>query len=54
MRDNRPAEIDLLDQNLFVDGEFSEVVKKNFEEVAGNLRQLQLNLEKLQFSYTNI
>ncbi len=54
MNDNRPAEMDLLDNNLFVDGEFSEVVKKNFEEVAANLRQLQLNLEKLQFAYTNI
>jgi len=54
MGDNRPAEIALLDKNLFVESEFSEVVKKNFEEVADNLRQLQLNLEKLQFGYTNI
>ena len=54
MSDNRPVEIDLLDQNFFVDGEFAEVVKKNFEEVEANLQQLQLNLEKLQFSYTNI
>ncbi len=54
MEENRPEEIDLLSQNLFVDSEFSEVVKKNFEEVASSLQQLKLNLEKLQFSYTNI
>ncbi len=54
MKENRPVEIDLLDRNLFVDKEFSSIVKKNFEEVAANLRQLELALEKLQFSYTNI
>ncbi|MEM1318873.1 MAG: AAA family ATPase [Bacteroidota bacterium] len=54
MSDNRPAEIDLLDQNMFVDTEFSEIVKQNFEEVAAHLHQLQLTLEQLQFSYTNI
>ena len=54
MTDNRPTEIDWLDKNLFVEAEFAEIVKKNFEEVATHLRQLQLSLEKLQFSYTNI
>lgn len=54
MEENRPEEINLLEQNLFVDSEFSEVVKKNFEEVATSLQQLKLNLEKLQYSYTNI
>lgn len=54
MSENRPAEIDELDKNMFVDIEFSDIVKKNFEEVEANLRQLQLGLEKLQFSYTNI
>ncbi|MEM9820419.1 MAG: AAA family ATPase [Bacteroidota bacterium] len=54
MEENRPVEMDLLDQNLFVDTEFSEVVKRNFEEVADHLKQLQLSLEKLQFAYTNI
>jgi len=39
---------------MFVDVEFAGIVKKNFEEVEANLRQLQLGLEKLQFSYTNI
>ncbi|MEL7377040.1 MAG: AAA family ATPase [Bacteroidota bacterium] len=54
MRDNRPAEIEQLDQNLFVSGEFTEVVTKNFEEVRTQLEQLKLNLEKLQFAYTNL
>ena len=54
MGDNRPAEIEFLDENLFVESEFAEIVKKNFEEVAASLRQLQLSLEKLQFAYTTI
>lgn len=54
MRSNRPAEIEQLDQNLFVDSKFVEVVTKNFEEVRTQLEQLKLNLEKLQFSYTNL
>jgi MoxR-like ATPase len=54
MDDNRPIEIDMLERNLFVDAEFASIVRQNFEEVAANLRQLHLALEKLQFSYTNI
>ena len=54
MSTHRPAEMDLLDQNLFVDAAFSEVVKKNFDEVNAHLKQLQLNLEQLHFAYTNI
>lgn len=54
MKENRPVEIDMLDRNLFVDPAFAEIVKKNFEAVQDNLHQLQLNLEKLQFAYTNI
>ncbi len=54
MSENRPVEIDLLDKNLFVDADFASIVKKNFEEVATHLRQLQLSLEQLHFSYTNI
>ncbi|RQH17114.1 hypothetical protein D5R40_33535 [Okeania hirsuta] len=54
MKENQPVEIDALDQNLFVDPEFAEIVKKNFEEVRSHLQQLQLSLEKLQFAYTNV
>ena len=54
MKNNRPAEIDQLDQNLFVDAEFADVVKKNFEEVESHLKQLKLTLEQLQFAYTTI
>ncbi|MEL7219771.1 MAG: ATPase, partial [Bacteroidota bacterium] len=54
MSENRPAEMDLLDKNLFVNENFAEVVKKNFEEVATHLKQLQMRLEQLHFAYTNI
>lgn len=54
MAENRPAEIDNLDENLFVDAEFAEIVKRNFTEVESHLKQLKLSLEKLQFSYANI
>lgn len=40
--------------NLFVDEDFAEVVMKNFEEVQSNLKDLQLRLEQLQFSYTKM
>ena len=54
MQENSPEEINGLEKNLFVDEEFASIVKKNFEEVASSLKNLKLQLEKLQFSYTNI
>ena len=54
MEENRPAEINSLDQNLFVDKELSQIVRKNFDEVVAHLKQLQLTLEKIQFAYTNV
>ncbi|MEO0470800.1 MAG: AAA family ATPase [Bacteroidota bacterium] len=54
MSDHAPAEIEGLDNNLFVNEEYAQIVRKNFDEVAESLRSLKLQLEKLQFYYTNL
>ncbi|MEM6699133.1 MAG: AAA family ATPase, partial [Bacteroidota bacterium] len=54
IEENQPEEISGLENNLFVEAEFAEIVKRNFEEVANSLKNLKLQLEKLQFSYTNM
>ena len=54
MSDNTPEEINSLESNLFVDSDFAEIVKKNFVEVEASLRNLKLQLEKLQFAYTHV
>ena len=54
MEAQTPKDMDGLENNLFVEKEFAEIVKKNFEEVAGSLKNIKLQLEKLQFSYTNV
>ncbi len=54
MRENEPTQLSQLQSNLFVDTAFAEVVQKNFREVAEHLQALQLRLEQLQFSYTNV
>jgi MoxR-like ATPase len=54
MSENTPEEMNGLDKNLFVEADFAEIVKKNFAEVESSLKNLKLQLEKLQFSYTNV
>lgn len=49
-----PSTLNGLEQHLFVDPAFSEIVRKNMDEVENSLKNLKLQLEKLQFSYTNI
>ena len=49
-----PSELTGLEQHFFVDSEFSEVVRKNMNEIEVSLKNLSLQLEKLQFAYTNI
>jgi MoxR-like ATPase len=46
-----PAELDHLRGNLFVPANLSEIVESNHKEVVEALEQLQLRLEKVQFSY---
>ena len=54
MEENTPTEIKDLENNLFVDADLAEVVRKNFVEVEKSLKELGLRLEKLQFAYTNV
>ena len=49
-----PSELNYTDNNLFVAKEWGEVVAANLEEVKIALQNLQLRLEKLQFSYAKI
>ncbi|MCB0564576.1 MAG: AAA family ATPase [Phaeodactylibacter sp.] len=54
IRANAPNELNHLDENLFVSGELSEVVKANLQEVAEALQNLKLRLEKVQYMYGNV
>ena len=54
IRANAPNELNHLDENLFVSGELSEVVKANIQEVAEALQNLKLRLEKVQYMYGNV
>lgn len=54
MSENQPEALNGLEGNLFVDAEHAGIVKQNFDEVFEQLKNLKLQLEKLQFSYTNI
>lgn len=49
-----PSELNHTNDNLFVTKEMGEVVSANLEEVKIALQNLQLRLEKLQFSYSKV
>jgi len=51
LRNNLPAELEFLEQNLFVEARYAEVVKSNLREVQEALQKVGLQLEKVQFSY---
>ncbi|MCB0635450.1 MAG: AAA family ATPase [Lewinella sp.] len=51
LREEGPAELDQLENNLFVDQERAAIVRANHEEVVAALQQLKLRLEKIQFAY---
>jgi MoxR-like ATPase len=53
LQENLPDDLHHLDSNLFVDAQYSEIVKSNVREVREALRKLQLQLEKIQYSYTS-
>lgn len=52
--EDAPQEIQYLKENLFVDTELSKIVLANMEEVANALNDLQLKLEKIQYSYASL
>ena len=49
-----PNELTGLEQHFFVDSEFATIVRKNMNEIETSLKNLNLQLEKLQFAYTNV
>ena len=49
-----PEELNGLENNLFVDSSFAEIVRTNLNEVTEALQSLRLRLEKLQYAYTNV
>lgn len=51
LREQAPAALGGIEQNLFVDAELAEVVTANLDEVRRALRQLKLRLEKVHFAY---
>ena len=51
LEQERPEEIDLADQNLFIDQELAALVKANLNEVREALAQLRLRIEKATYLY---
>jgi len=54
IEEERPSELNHTNDNLFISKEWGEVVSANLEEVKIALQNLQLRLEKLQFSYAKV
>ncbi|MEO0726102.1 MAG: AAA family ATPase [Bacteroidota bacterium] len=54
IRVHEASELALLEDHLFVESEWAEVVKTNLEEVKTALQNLHLRLEKLQYSYAKV
>lgn len=54
VRQHAPSELNHLEDNIFVDKKWGEVVRSNMQEVKEALQSLKLRLEKLQYSYTSL
>ncbi len=54
IREQAPGELNHLDENLFVDRRYSELVKANLREVEEALQSLKLSLEKLRYAYQRL
>ena len=54
MDNEAPSELGGIKNNLFVDEDLSEVVSRNFDRTHTDLKELKLELEKIQYSYTEI
>jgi len=54
IEEESPSELNHTSNNLFVPKKWGEVVSANLEEVKIALQNLQLRLEKLQFSYLKV
>ncbi|GAB5552326.1 MAG: AAA family ATPase [Saprospiraceae bacterium] len=49
-----PEELTGLDQHLFVDAAYAEIVQANMDEVKEALKGLKLRLEKIRFAYSSL
>jgi MoxR-like ATPase len=54
LNEHAPVEMEYLEQNLFVDAQYAEIVKHNWHEVQEALQRLGLQLEKIQFLYERV
>lgn len=54
MDSEAPVELGSVKNNLFVDEDLSEVVSRNFDRTYTELKELKLELEKIQYSYTEV
>ncbi|NRB64778.1 MAG: ATPase, partial [Saprospiraceae bacterium] len=54
IKNDAPAELADVDQNLFVDSAFGETVRRNMDEVKDALQSLLLRLEKIQYDYASL
>ncbi|PHI19652.1 ATPase [Lewinellaceae bacterium SD302] len=54
LKENSPAELEGLAENLFVDQSLSEIVTSNLEAVRRSLQELKLRLEKVHFAYAGV
>ncbi len=52
--EHAPKELNYLEENLFVDARYSDIVKSNLEEVQDALQQLKLRLEKVRYAYQSV
>ena len=50
----KTKELGSVKNNLFVDEDLSEVVSRNFDRTYTELKELKLELEKIQYSYTEV
>jgi MoxR-like ATPase len=54
IRTQAPHELNYLEQNLFVEAAYAEIVQANMEEVKEALKGLKLRLEKVRFAYSSL
>lgn len=54
IREQAPGELNYLEENLFVDARYSELVTSNLREVEEALQSLKLRLEKLRYAYQRL
>ena len=54
IKNQAPEELSNLDQHLFIEAQYAEIVRANLDEVKESLKGLKLRLEKIRFAYTSL